>query len=86
MHTLLLQAADAASPLLNGLLDKGLTLGVLGVISYNLWQRQKQQDEKLDKYINEDRSEMLEAIKNNTAALQSTTELLREMAEKHNDR
>lgn len=85
MHTLLtiMNMVDPTLSLLGSLIDKGLTLGVLAVISYNLWKRQQKQDEKLDKYINEDRAEMLEIIKNNTTVLQANTEVIKEfVAEK----
>lgn len=68
--TILLQAADIAVDGMpwQRLFDLALSLGILGVIAKVLWGRQKQLEDRLTSYIEQDRKEMLEVIKHNTAA------------------
>lgn len=80
--TILLDAA----PIDNGmpwqrLFDLALSLGILGVIAKVLWGRQKQLEDKLTSYIEEDRKEMLEVIKDNTAAFNKLNDKLDKIAQ-----
>lgn len=63
------------------LFDLALSLGILGVIAKVLWSRQKQMEDRMTKYIDEDRKEMLEVIKDNTAAFNKLNEKLDKIAE-----
>lgn len=62
------------------LFDLALSLGILGVIAKVLWGRQKTLEDKLTSYIEEDRKEMLEVIKDNTAAFNKLNDKLDKIA------
>lgn len=75
------------------LADKGLTIAILGIITYFLWQRDKKNTDKIEKYMMEDREKLLSAlnisnelIKNNTEVVQDLKDFIREISEKHSIR
>lgn len=63
--------------------DQAFTVVILITIAYHLWQRQKeletknaQMEEKMTKYLEEDRSRMMEVIENNTRAFERLDHLI----------
>lgn len=60
------------------LVDAGLSLGILAIIAKVLWSRQKQMEDRLNKYLEEDRKEMMEVIQNNTKAFEQVANSLKE--------
>ena len=64
---ILLQASNETIPW-QRLFDGGLTLGILGIVAKVLWSKVKTLEDRQAKYIEEDRKEMLEVIKDNTKA------------------
>lgn len=92
MLYILLQA-DPVSGIWSMLADKGLTIAILGIITYFLWQRDKKNTDKIEKYMMEDREKLLSAlnisnelIKNNTEVVQDLKDFIREISEKHSIR
>lgn len=57
-----------ASPVMDKLVDVGLSLAILGVVSKVLWGKIKELEARQTKYIDEDRKEMIDVIKDNTEA------------------
>lgn len=68
--------AEAMSPILDKLLDAGMTLVILGIAVKVLWGKIKELESRLAKYIDEDRKEMIDTINNNTDAFKSLKEHL----------
>lgn len=58
------------------LLDSAISLSILAIITKVLWERLKRVEDKMDKYLEEDRKEMLEVIKDNTRAFEKLTDKL----------
>lgn len=54
--------------------DQALSLAILGIISWLLWKRQKDLEDKLTQYLNDDRKSMLDVIQNNTNVMQKLNE------------
>lgn len=65
--TILLQAAGEQIGL-QRLIDAGLSLGILAIITSVLWRKLKNMEDRMNKYLDEDRKEMIEVIENNTRA------------------
>ena len=86
LYTIMLQAAGAASDPLTVwqlLADKGLTLAILGVIAWVLWRRQKDLEDRLTNYLNEDRKNMLSVIENNTHVMERNNDLVENLLRKN---
>ena len=64
------------------LLDKGLVIGLLGIAVYVLWKRDSQMNEKMNRYLDEDRKEMFTVIGNNTKAFEDLAHTMRDMINK----
>jgi hypothetical protein len=86
IYSLLLQAQSGTSPstvdvIANGLLDKGPLVAALIIAVRWLVKRDQKRDEKLDKYILEDRQKMIETIQNNTHAMNEMSRVMEEKKE-----
>ena len=64
------------------LLDKGLVIGLLGIAVYVLWKRDSQMNEKMNRYLDEDRKEMFTVIGNNTKAFEDLAHTMKDMITK----
>lgn len=62
--------------------DHGLSFGILAVAVYVLWKRDSAMNDKMNKYLEEDRKEMLRVIQNNTKAFEDLCETIGKLAEK----
>lgn len=82
MLNLILQVTDPVPGVWSQLIDKGLTIAILAVAVYVLWKRDNATNEKINNYLNEDRKEMLDVIKNNTEAFKDLTESMKEISHK----
>lgn len=71
LNILLLTVDANASPVMDKLVDVGLSLAILGVVSKVLWGKIKELEARQTKYIDEDRKEMIGVIKENTEAFRS---------------
>lgn len=60
------------------LVDNGMTLTVVGFVAYMLYKRQVKMEDRLNKYQDEDRSEMLNIIQRNTNAFNTYKQSLDE--------
>lgn len=58
-----------ADSFLNKAADQLLTIGLLFLVAYILWKRLSHVEDKLGKYLDEDRKEMLNVIKENSDAM-----------------
>ena len=85
----ILQAPDIWGALMN----HGILFVILGLAVYTLWQRDNSMAEdrkkalselsaRLEKYLAEDRNEMISVIKSNTQAFEDLRETLKEIANK----
>ena len=50
--------------------DQAFTIIILGLAVYFLWQRLKEVESKMDKYVDEDRGKMMDVIEKNTKAFE----------------
>jgi len=79
MLTILFQISEAVSAAATGniwqrIADQALSLAILGIIAWVLWKRQKDLEDKLTRYLEEDRKAMMDVIQNNTNAMQKLNE------------
>lgn len=65
------------------LADKGLIVLILALAVYVLWKRDSAMNEKMNKYLDEDRKEMLQVINNNTKAFEDLKETMHEIMVSH---
>lgn len=65
------------------LADKGLIVVLLGVAVYVLWKRDSAMNNKMNKYLDEDRKEMLQVITNNTKAFQDLNHTMQDLLTLH---
>lgn len=78
MHSILLQiSAEPASTLFTRLTDQLFTIVLLVTISWLLWKRITKVQDRMDQYLNDDRKEMSEVIKNNTQVMQEVVSTLK---------
>jgi hypothetical protein len=75
-------SAAASTNLWQRIADQALSLAILGVIAWVLWKRQRDLEDKLTKYLEEDRKAMLDVIQNNTSAMQKLNEHFDNLLEK----
>lgn len=61
--------------------DNGLSFVFLAVAVVVLWRRDNIRDEKMDKYLSEDRAKMVDVIEKNTAAFTRLMDTLDELKE-----
>ena len=61
------------------LADNGMTFVLLGIAVIILWRRDSAMNEKMDKYLSEDRKQMTDVISNNTRAFEMLKETLDEL-------
>lgn len=79
---MILQVSEAASQIdWTRLLDQGPLVLLLVIAVRYLINRDNRRDEKLEKYIEQDRKEMLETLNNNTAAMNAMKEVAEKRAE-----
>lgn len=79
---MILQVSEVASQIdWTRLLDQGPLVLLLVIAVRYLINRDNRRDEKLEKYIEQDRKEMLETLNNNTAAMKAMKEVAEKRAE-----
>lgn len=79
---MILQVSEVASQIdWTRLLDQGPLVLLLVIAVRYLINRDNRRDEKLEKYIEQDRKEMLETLNNNTAAMNAMKEVAEKRAE-----
>lgn len=79
---MILQVSEVASQIdWTRLLDQGPLVLLLVIAVRYLINRDNRRDEKLEKYIEHDRKEMLETLNNNTAAMKAMKEVAEKRAE-----
>lgn len=78
LHTQLLQATGVVSAVADALpagwqriVDQGLSLTILCGVAWVLWKRLKDLEERLNKYVEEDRKVMQDIIQKNTQAFEN---------------
>lgn len=75
MLSILLQIGEAITTnIWQRIADQALSLAILGIIAWVLWKRQRDLEDKLTKYLEEDRKAMLDVIQNNTNAMHKLNE------------
>ncbi len=75
MLNILLQIGETLSAnIWQRLADQAISLAILGIIAWVLWKRQRDLEDKLTRYLEEDRKAMLDVIQNNTNAMQKLNE------------
>lgn len=57
--------------------DQLLTIGLLFIVSFVLWKRLNHVEDKLSKYLDEDRKEMIKVISDNSEAMKDLKEAIR---------
>lgn len=67
------------------LLDKGLVIALLGIAVYVLWKRDSTMNDKMNKYLDEDRKEMLTVINNNTKAFEDLTDTMKDLVKSNHN-
>ena len=71
MNRLLLQAQDILPPTFwEKAADQLFSILVLAVVAYLVWRKLTAVEDKMTKYLGEDRKEMMEVISNNTRAFE----------------
>lgn len=79
---MILQVSEVASQIdWTRLLDQGPLVLLLVIAVRYLINRDNRRDEKLEKYIEQDRKEMIETLNNNTAAMNAMKEVAEKRAE-----
>ena len=79
---MILQVSEVASQIdWTRLLDQGPLVLLLVIAVRYLINRDNRRDEKLEKYIEQDRKEMIETLNNNTAAMKAMKEVAEKRAE-----
>ncbi|UKJ09067.1 hypothetical protein [Solitalea lacus] len=77
MNNILLQAAEVLPPgILEKLGDQLFSIIILVAVAYLFWKQQNKLSEKMEKYIEEDRAQMLEVIEKNTKAFERLDDLI----------
>lgn len=84
MLTVLLQDVPPTG-LMDKLADQGPLVALLLIAVWWLTKRDTKRDEKLDKYIQEDREKMITTIQNNTLAMNEMTRVMEEKREIDNE-
>lgn len=56
--------------------DQLLTIGLLFIVAFVLWKRLNHVEDKLSKYLDEDRKEMINVIKDNSDAMKDLKEAI----------
>jgi hypothetical protein len=80
METLLLQAAlDPTNTFITRLGDQLFTIVLLATISWMLWKRITKVQDRMDDYLNDDRKEMSEVIRNNTTVMSDNNKVMSEV-------
>lgn len=71
MNRLLLQAQDMLPPTFwEKAADQMFSILLLAVFAYLVWRKLSASEEKMTKYLEEDRKKMMEVIENNTRAFE----------------
>ena len=79
---MILQVNEVASPIdWSHLIDQGPLVLLLIIAVRYLINRDNRRDEKLEKYIEQDRKEMIETLNNNTAAMKAMKDVAEKRAE-----
>ena len=76
----LLQIPDAS--VWQHLADNGTTFLILGVAVYVLWRRDSVMNDKMNKYLDEDRGRMLDCINKNTESFNHLRDTMEDIAKK----
>lgn len=58
---------------LQKLADQGLSLAILGILAYLFWKQINKLQAQQDKYMQEDRKELIDALNNNTKVMERNT-------------
>jgi hypothetical protein len=66
----LLQIQDIPPSFWERASDQMFSILLLLVVAYALWKKQNTQEEKMTKYLEDDRKQMMEVIENNTRAFE----------------
>lgn len=82
---MILQVLDMPTSVTDKLLTQGPLVVALILAVYWLVKRDQKRDEKLDKYISEDRKEMITTIQNNTAAMTEMSKVMEDKREVDNE-
>lgn len=80
--TFVLLQDPVATGFLEQILKQGLPTGLMAVAVVFLWKRQEKSDAKLEKYIEEDRKDLMQTIANNTEAFKKNNEILEKVIQK----
>lgn len=75
---MLLQVPEEAN-LWSRVMDQGLLVLLLAVAVYVLWKRDTAMNDKMNKYLDEDRKEMLTVIQNNTKAFEDLSHTMKDI-------
>lgn len=77
MNNILLQAANVVPPsILERVGDQLFSIIILVAVAYLFWKQQNKLSEKMEKYIAEDRKQMLDVIEKNTKAFERLDDLI----------
>lgn len=77
MNRLLLQVTEVLPPtIMEKLGDQLFSIIILAVMAYLFWKQQNKTQEKMEKYIEEDRKQMQDVIEKNTKAFERLDDLI----------
>lgn len=67
---------DATGTIWERVGDQLFSILILFVVAWLLWKRQREMEDRLNKYLEQDREKMLEVISNNTKVMERLEDLL----------
>ncbi|SMO48092.1 hypothetical protein [Solitalea koreensis] len=77
MNRILLQITEVVpTGIVERLGDQFFSISILLVVAYLFWKQQGKLSEKMEKYIEEDRKQMLDVIEKNTKAFERLDDLI----------
>lgn len=76
---IILQVAEVPTNIWTRIADQGLLISLLALAVYVLWKRDSAMNEKMNKYLDEDRKEMLTVISNNTKAFEDLSHTMKDI-------
>lgn len=70
---------DVFTGLFSKMADTGLSIAILGVLTYMFWKKLQKMEDSQTKYMAEDRARLLDVIKENTEIIQKNTEAFEDL-------
>lgn len=70
---------DIFTGLFSKMADTGLSIAILGVLTYLFWKKLQKMEDSQTKYMAEDRARLLDVIKENTEIIQKNTEAFEDL-------